>query len=126
MADVAITATARAYPLLPYQKMKDDILGSEYRLSLVFIGASRAQSLNKQYRNKDYTPNVLSFPLTPTDGEIFITPAIAKKECGKFNLSYKGYIGFLYIHSLLHLTGLDHGTAMETAEASYLHKYKLR
>lgn len=127
MADVAITATARSYPTkLPYQQMKDDILGKGYRLSLVFIGSTRAQALNKAYRNKTYTPNVLSFPLTVGDGEIFITPSVAKKEAHKFNLSYEGYIGFLYIHSLLHLKGLDHGATMDKAESTYVKKYNLR
>lgn len=126
MADVAITTTARSYPKLPYQKMKDDILGKGYRLSLVFVGATRAQKLNEQYRKKTYTPNVLSFPLTESDGEIFITPVIAKKEAHKFNLSYEGYIAYLFVHSLLHLKGLDHGDKMDKAEAKYVKKYSLR
>ena len=31
-----------------------------------------AQKLNKTYRKKTYTPNVLSFPLSKNEGEIFI------------------------------------------------------
>lgn len=126
MSDVAICATARSYPKLPYSEMKDDILGREYRLSLVFVGQERARSLNKQYRNKTYTPNVLSFPLSEQDGEIFITPSIAKKECVKYDLSPTGYIGFLYIHALLHLKGLDHGATMDKAETKYTQKYGLK
>lgn len=126
MGTLSITATARTYPKLPYAQMKDDILGKEYRLSLVFIGRTRAQHLNQTYRKKTYVPNVLSFPLTSTDGEIFITPSIAKKEAKKYGLSPKGYIGFLYIHALLHLKGFTHGATMDTAEAKYTQKYGLK
>lgn len=125
MSEVALSATARSYPKLPYSEMKDDILGKEYRLSLVFIGKDKARKLNKQYRKKNYVPNVLSFPLSTKDGEIFITPAVAKVECKKYKLTPKGYIGFLYIHALLHLKGLSHGATMDKAEAKYTQKYGL-
>lgn len=126
MSEVTITSTARAYPTLPYEQMKDDILGKGYRLSLVFVGGTRAQKLNQQYRNKDYVPNVLSFPLDETTGEIYIAPTVAKKEAHRFNLSPRGYIGFLFIHGLLHLKGHQHGDTMEKAEARYIKKYQLR
>ena len=106
--------------------MKDDILGKGYRLSLVFVGKAKAKQLNTKYRKKTYIPNVLSFPLTNLDGEIFITPVVAKTECQKYGLSPKGYIGFLYIHALLHLKGLAHGATMDEAEAKYSQKYGLK
>ena len=126
MSEVSITATARSYPRLPYQEMKDDILGKGYRLSLVFVGKTRAQALNKEYRNKTYVPNVLSFPLDEKTGEVFISPAVAKTQAHRYGLSPRGYIGFLFIHALLHLKGLDHGDTMEKAEAKYSQKYGLR
>lgn len=119
-------STVRSYPTLPYEKIKDDILGKKYSLSLTFIGGARAQSLNKTHRKKDYTPNVLSFPLDTTIGEIFITPTIAKKEAHKFNMTHKGYVGFLFIHACLHLKGLDHGDTMDKAEIKYCKKYGLK
>jgi ssRNA-specific RNase YbeY (16S rRNA maturation enzyme) len=80
METLIITATARKYPSLPYQKIKDDILGKTYAASLAFVGATRAQALNKQYRKKEYVPNVLSFPLDDNTGEIFITPTVGKNR----------------------------------------------
>jgi len=126
METLIITATARKYPSLPYQKIKDDILGKSYIASLAFIGATRAQALNKQYRKKTYVPNVLSFPLNENMGEIYITPMVAKRESSKFGMSKDGYIGFLFIHALLHLKGLDHGDTMDKAEKKYCLKYGLR
>lgn len=126
MDQFALTATARSYPHLPYQAIKDDILGKEYRLSLVFIGTSRARQLNRAYRKKEYVPNVLSFPLSPKDGEIFITPVVARKEAASFCMTETGFIGYLFIHALLHLKGHVHGATMEKAEAKYVQKYGLR
>lgn len=126
METFSITKKARSYPTHPYAKIKDDILGKDYTVSLTFVGATTALRLNKQYRNKTYVPNVLSFPLDEHTGEIFITPTVAKKEASKFNMSTNGYIGFLFIHALLHLKGLDHGDTMDKAEKKYCVKYDLR
>lgn len=126
MSGLSITATTRTFPKLPYAAMKNDVLGAEYSLSLVFIGATRAQKLNQTYRKKSYVPNVLSFPLTKTHGEIFITPSVAKFEANKYNLSTRAYIGYLYIHALLHLKGYTHGAKMDKAEIVYSQKYSLK
>ena len=124
--NVSIEKTVLSYPKLPYERMKDDILGKRYNLSLVFIGDMRAHRLNKERRNKDYIPNVLSFPLTKSVGEIYIAPHIAKMEAKKFDMSPKGYVGFLFIHALLHLKGHHHGATMEKAEKRYVLKYGLK
>jgi probable rRNA maturation factor len=106
--------------------MKDDVLGKGYQLSLTFVGTVRAQKLNKAYRKKSYVPNVLSFPLDAHAGEIFISPEVAKRQAPRYGMSTKGYIGYLFIHGLLHLKGLDHGDTMDKAERKYRMKYDLR
>jgi probable rRNA maturation factor len=122
-----VASTLRTpYPKLPYQQMKDDILGKSYELSLTFVGTVRAQKLNKEYRNKSYIPNVLSFPLDRDTGEIFISPEIARRQAPRYGMSKNGYIGYLFIHGLLHLKGLDHGDTMDKAERKYCTKYDLR
>ncbi len=121
-----LSSYARSYPTLPYAKMKEDILGKHYTLSLAFVGGVRAQRLNKAYRKKEYVPNVLSFPLDEHTGEVFITPTVARNEAHKFGMTPNGYIGFLFIHALLHLKGHDHGDTMEKAEKRYCSKYGLR
>lgn len=105
--------------------MKDDILGNSYDLSLAFVGKDRARALNRTYRKKTYAPNVLSFPLAAHAGEIYITPQVAKTQAKKYNMSVNGYIGFLFIHALLHLKGFDHGDTMDKAEKKYCVKYNL-
>ncbi len=116
----------RTYPKLPYEAMKDTVLGKNYMLSLIFIGEKRAQALNAKHRNATYVPNVLSFPLDKNTGEIYITPRVAEKECKKFGMTPHGYIGFLFIHGLLHLKGYPHGATMERLEKKYTALYKLK
>ncbi len=120
-----ILATARAFPSLPYETIKNAVLGKSYALTLVFVGAKRAQELNKTHRKASYVPNVLSFPLDTENGEIYIAPSVAKHEAKKFDMTYEGYVGFLFIHGLLHLKGHDHGATMEKAEQSFVRKFNL-
>jgi probable rRNA maturation factor len=125
MDTLTIHATSRSYPSLPYEQIKNDILGKSYELSLMFIGSVRAKALNEAHRNKSYVPNVLSFPLTDTVGEIYIAPIVARREAAKFSMTANGYIGFLFIHGCLHLKGLQHGDTMDKAEKKYCRKYNL-
>ncbi len=125
MSTFAIASTVKSYPTFQYETMKNDILGKRYDLSLQFVGPTRAAKLNQTYRQKTYTPNVLSFPLTEDTGEIFICPQVAVKEAAKYDLSTSGYVAYLFIHGLLHLKGLDHGDEMDKQEKRYLRKYDI-
>lgn len=120
-----IIRIAHHIPSLPYEKMAQTVLGKTYTLTLAFIGEKRAQALNVTHRKKTYIPNVLSFPLDKEIGEIYICPMVAKREAKKFNMTVDGYIGYLFIHGLLHLKGLDHGATMERAEKKYIRLFKL-
>ena len=123
---LAITSTVKTYPRHQYANMAEAILGKRYDLSLVFVGKTRAATLNQQYRNKSYSPNVLSFPLDASTGEIFICPQVAAREAAKFNLSPRGYVGYLFIHGCLHLKGLDHGDTMDKHEAKWIKHFGLK
>lgn len=121
----SIIQKIKVVPNLPYEDIKKSILGSSYDLALHFVGEKRAVTINKLTRQKTYAPNVLSFPYTDTIGEIIICPQVASREAADFNMTTDGYIGFLFIHGLLHLKGHDHGKVMETLEKKYIRKFKL-
>lgn len=112
-------------PSLPLVKIKEAILGSAYTVSIVFIGDTRARSLNRVYRKKNYIPNVLSFQLSKDEGEIFINPRQVRREMKKFDMPYRKLLGYLFIHGLLHLKGLDHGSTMNTMELKLLKQFQL-
>lgn len=109
---------------MPFLNIKNDILGANYQLSLALVGEKRARLVNQRGRKKDYVPNVLSFPLSNQAGEIYLTPAVAKREARAFGHSEREHLIFLYIHGLLHLKGYDHGRRMEDLETRWLKKYR--
>ena len=125
MKTLSITSTVKTYPKHPYEDIKRKILGERYNLSLAFVGATTAARLNNEYRNKTYTPNVLSFPLDKKNGEIVICPRVAKTEAAKYDLSVRGYVAFLFIHGCLHLKGYDHGDTMDKQEQKYIKLFNI-
>lgn len=112
-------------PSLPFVDMKNAILGKKYDLSLACVNKTKAQSLNTLYRKKTYVPNILSFPLDDSSGELILHIPTIKKEYKKFGLSYEGYVGYLFIHGCLHLKGYDHGTEMDRLEEKFKKKYTI-
>ncbi len=117
--------TKSTLPRVPFAKMKDVILGKKYELSLVFIGKEKSRKLNFAYRGKNKPTNILSYPLDKNSGEIFITPEVLKKEMENFDRTFDNFAGFLFIHGLLHLKGMEHGSTMEKAEEIFRRKFKI-
>ncbi len=122
---LSLASTIQHPPNIQVDHIVDDILGSTYSLTIVYIGRKRAQSLNQKYRQKSYIPNVLSFPLTDQCGEIYICPEIAALEAKKRAFTTAGYITYLIIHGALHLVGYKHGQVMDTEETKYLRRYNI-
>jgi probable rRNA maturation factor len=100
-------------------KTKEKILGKSYELSLVMADNKLMKKLNSHYREKNKTTNVLSFPLDKKLGEIFINKGLAKKEAQKGNVPFSKYLDHLFVHSLLHLKGFNHGEKMEAEEKKF-------
>ncbi|PIQ66244.1 MAG: rRNA maturation RNase YbeY [Candidatus Zambryskibacteria bacterium CG11_big_fil_rev_8_21_14_0_20_42_18] len=105
---------------IPFTNLKNSVLGLDFELSLVFVDNIFSKRLNRTYRGKNKSADVLSFPLSKKSGEIFIDLITAKKEMGKFQMPYRKFVTFLFIHGLLHLKGMKHGTTMERREKKLL------
>ena len=112
-------------PRLPFCKMKKNVLGKKYELSLVFIGNKRSQKLNKQHRGIDKPTNILTFPLDKNEGEIFLDLTRAKTDAPLFDRNTKSFVGLLFIHGLLHLKGFSHGSTMEKEENKLCKKFSI-
>jgi len=100
-------------------------LGNKYELSLVICGDSLAQRMNKEYRKKSYKPNVLSFPISKSEGEIFLNVQCAKREAKKYGTTVPKRLALLFVHGCFHLKGLKHGAKMEAAEQNVLRRFGL-
>ncbi len=90
-------------------------------VSVMFVDDDTIHQLNKQYRNIDRATDVLSFPLgengvydTNNDtgakllGDIVISVPHALDQAERYGHSLQREIGFLTVHSMLHLLGYDH------------------
>lgn len=88
-----------------WEKIKTEVLGEAYDLSLAFVTAKKGEEAH----------NVLSYPLSKESGEILINKKEAKKT-GHTPLE-------LFIHGLLHLKGLDHGSTMEREERELIRRF---
>lgn len=117
--------TKQGIPRVPFLRMKDEVLGTSYELSVVFIGEQRMRTLNKTYRKKDTSTDILSFPIDNDTGEIFLSLNDVKKKAKLFELTDTQYLGFVFIHGLLHLKGLDHGRTMERLEHSWCRAFNI-
>lgn len=115
--------TRRAPPSVPFKKIAAAILPRGYKLSLVLCGDTLSQRINREYRKKDYVPNVLSFPLEHDEGEIFLNLGKAAKEATAFGISARSRTALLFVHGCFHLLGMRHGESMERRERQILKKF---
>jgi len=108
-------------------------------ISIIFVTDTEMRKLNKQYRNKDKTTDVLSFPMNEEIkkgshmnilGDIVISPTQARRDAKKRGISYEEELKFLLIHGFLHLLGYDHEISrkeelrMQKKEKEYLRYIK--
>lgn len=114
-----LNKTKGKLPRLPFVSVKNKILGEKYELSLTILTSQEQKKINNTYRGINETTNILSFFLTKNSGEITLDPQKIKKDAILFNMTYNQFFLFLFIHGLLHLKGLEHGSKMELQEEKY-------
>lgn len=90
-------------------------------VSVTFVNNEQIRELNKKHRNIDKATDVLSFPLGENGvydvnmdtgakmlGDIVISMEKAVEQAELYNHPLQREIGFLTVHSMLHLLGYDH------------------
>ncbi len=99
--------------------LEEQNIQSPIEVSVAIIGDRKMRALNKKYRDKDKTTNILSFPLTegeqtklPTDitrlGDIIISYPEVVRESAEQELLIDDRVEELIQHGMLHLLGLHH------------------
>lgn len=97
---------------------------SDCEVSVSIVGDRRMKALNSKYRQKDYTTDVLAFPLYESSspktpfvdvpdhvirlGDIVVSFPQAVKEAGEENKMVDDKIVELVLHGLDHLMGKHH------------------
>jgi len=101
-------------------------------VNVIFVDNAQIQELNKKHRDKDIPTDVLSFPMGENGkydvnldtgekilGDIVISIERALDQSVQFNHGIQREVGFLTVHSMLHLLGYDH-------ESGGLEKVRMR
>ena len=82
-------------------------------ISLVLINPREIKKINRQYRRKNETTDVLSFEGL---NEIFICPFAVKKQAKRLKTSFGSELMRVLIHGILHLKGYEHEKSANAAE----------
>ena len=115
--------------LTEYREILDEtirkfVLKKSIEVVFFFVTKNKMKKLNNFYRNKNYTTDVLSFPLNSKIelnflevipiGQIIISPWKIKKQAKEFNHSLRREFCYIFTHGIAHLLGFDHQTEEET------------
>ena len=90
-------------------------------VSVSFVNNQQIHELNRQFRQKDAPTDVLSFPMGENGeydmdedsgayvlGDVVISMEKAVEQAQMYGHSLSREVGFLTVHSILHLLGYDH------------------
>ena len=115
-------------------------LTNSAEITVRIVDLDEARALNRDYRDKDYPTNVLTFEYGETDdhdkgdkvlsGDIVICAAVVTKEAATQRKLLIDHYAHLIVHGVLHLQGFDHEDAadadiMETREAAILKRFRI-
>jgi probable rRNA maturation factor len=84
-------------------------------LSIRVVDAEEGQALNRDYRQRDYATNVLSFPAElppgvplPLLGDLVLCAPVIAREADEQGKPLKHHYAHMVVHGVLHLLGYDH------------------
>lgn len=95
-------------------------------VSLAFVDDCEMRRLNKAWRGKDATTDVLSFGDGKGNGEIIISYPQAVKQARELKHGVQDELVFLLVHGLLHLNSLDHEAPKDARQMFPLQEKILR
>lgn len=113
----------------------------EVSMTMTLCGKTKIRTLNKQYRQKDYVTDVLSFPiydnlrpdkrpkgknLSQMDlGDLVICKEKALSQAREFEITYEQEVVHLAVHGFLHLIGFDHEISVKEEKIMEAHENEL-
>lgn len=95
-------------------------LDADGEITVRIVDTEEGQTLNRDYRQKDYATNVLTFdyetdPVVMAD-LVLCAPVVAR-EAAEQGKSLQAHYAHLLVHGALHAQGWDHETSEADAEA---------
>ncbi len=95
-------------------------LDSDAEITVRIVGAEEGQALNRDYRQRDYATNVLTFDYTQepiVTADLVLCAPVVAREAAEAGKTLQAHYAHLLVHGTLHAQGWDHETGEEDAEA---------
>ncbi len=117
-----LEARAEAAVLAALASSQAKVTGAA-ELSILLTNDAEQHELNRQWRGKDSSTNVLSFPqiepfapVTGLLGDISLARETLEREAAEQGVTFEAHFTHLVVHGFLHILGYDHMTDAEAAE----------
>ena len=89
-------------------------------ITVRIVDAEEGQALNRDYRQRDYATNVLTFDYTQepvVTADLVLCAPVVAQEAKDNKKTLQAHYAHLLVHGTLHAQGWDHETGEEDAEA---------
>jgi probable rRNA maturation factor len=86
-------------------------LQDDAEITVRIVDAAEGQALNRDYRQKDYATNVLTFDYTQeplVTADLVLCAPVVAKEAKEQNKTLEEHYAHLLVHGTLHAQGWDH------------------
>ena len=103
-------------------------LESDAEITVRIVGTDEGQALNRDYRQKDYATNVLTFDYTGAPlvtADLVLCAPVVAKEAKENKKTLAAHYAHLLVHGTLHAQGYDHETSSQDAEAMEVNEVKI-
>ena len=83
-------------------------LATDAEITVRIVGAEEGQQLNREYRNKDYATNVLTFDYTQepvVTADLVLCAPVIEREAKEQNKSLEEHYAHMLVHGTLHARG---------------------
>ena len=94
-------------------------LASDAEITVRIVGTEEGQTLNRDYRGKDYATNVLTFDYTQeplVTADLVLCAPVVAREAQENGKTLQAHYAHLLVHGTLHAQGWDHETSDEDAQ----------
>lgn len=107
-----------ALPRHAVKKWIRHALQTDAEITVRIVDAEEGQTLNREYRKKDYATNVLTFdyshePVVTAD--LVICAEVVEREAKEAGVDIAAYYAHMLVHGILHAQGYDHEEDDEAA-----------
>jgi probable rRNA maturation factor len=102
-----------ALPRAAVKRWITQALQSDAELTVRVVGEEEAQTLNRDYRQKNYATNVLTFDYTQqpvVTADLVLCGPVVAREAAEQGKTLQAHYAHLLVHATLHAQGYDHET----------------